>query len=83
MIKKKYKAPKWSALITKKESTRGRPINHITFKGETRTIRNWEKHLGLKPRVLTQRLSRGWSIKDAFTLLKGSYPTQRQEDYSI
>jgi len=35
----------------------------ITYKGETMTATQWGKRLDVNPRMLTERLSRGWSIE--------------------
>jgi hypothetical protein len=33
---------------------------HITYKGETKNITQWALELGIRPVLISQRLSRGW-----------------------
>jgi len=40
----------------------------LTYKGESRTIREWEKHLGFPRTCIWQRLRRGWSIEESLTM---------------
>lgn len=49
--------------------------NHlISFNGETKTIAEWERHLGLYSGAIYERLKSGWSIEHALTVqrLRGS-----------
>lgn len=53
---------RWATPIEQANNTRS---NHfITYKGETKTIANWARSIGLSHEVLRKRLKR-WSIEDA------------------
>lgn len=39
----------------------------ITYKGETKNIKNWAKTLGIPYTALMHRIRKGWSIERAFT----------------
>ena len=55
--------------IPKKEQGRNtRRTKIICYKGEQKTLREWAVCLGLTYNVLQLRLSRGWSIEEAFTI---------------
>lgn len=54
--------------IEKSEQSKNRTTNHyITYNGETKTLTDWAKTLGIKRTTLSGRISRGWSIAEAFT----------------
>lgn len=38
----------------------------VKFNGESHTIKEWSKILGILPQTLTSRLNRGWSLERAF-----------------
>lgn len=40
----------------------------IEWNGETHNVSQWAKILGIKQRTLDERLKRGWSVEDAFTI---------------
>lgn len=40
----------------------------ITYLGETKGIREWERQLGFPKDKITKRLKAGWSVEDAITL---------------
>lgn len=47
----------------------------VTFKGETRSLADWSRHLGILYTVLVTRIRRGWSVEDALTR-----PVARKKD---
>lgn len=51
-----------------------------TINGRTRTLGEWAKTQGLEPRIIRQRLARGWSLHEAFTLPRFwvNHPTKRR-----
>jgi hypothetical protein len=52
---------KWATYTEQANNTRN---NHfLTFNGETLTINQWARKLGIDRRVLTSRLIRGWSVE--------------------
>ena len=54
---------------TRKEQASNTRRNHnITFEGITKTLTQWAEYLGLKQSTIRQRMSRGWSIKQALTI---------------
>ena len=46
---------------------------HITFKGVTKTQREWERSLGLKRGVIYSRIKLGWNIGDALKCKNNKY----------
>ena len=61
--------------VTMMRQNNNRRNNHlITFNGETKTIAEWERHLGLYNGAIYERLKSGWSIEHALTIprLRGS-----------
>ena len=60
----------------------------IEFQGETRTLAEWGRHLGVSADRIKQRLNKlGWSIEKALTMPpdnRGSYPrTEKRGDKGI
>ena len=54
--------------ITMKEQANNTRSNHnITFNGETHSLSEWSRILGIHSHTLSNRIYRGWSIKRAFT----------------
>lgn len=52
---------------------------YITWKGETKYLSEWERHLGFKPGALKKRINRlNWSIERAFT-----QPVRRVQKFQI
>ena len=66
---------------TKSEQANNRRTNHlITWNGETLTISQWEKRLGLPAKQLRTRLSQGWTFDRAVYEPKRPYcPHNRSE----
>ena len=53
--------------ITRQEQNLNKRTNRfITYRGETKTVSQWEKDLGLKRYFLQHRIDRDWDIKDVF-----------------
>jgi hypothetical protein len=44
----------------------------LTYKGETKTVSEWAKHLGFDPKVLYSRIKRGWSTERALETPTGA-----------
>ena len=62
---------KWS---TKKEQNRNRSCNTIlSFNGKQKLICEWAELLGVKDRLITMRLKRGWSIDRALSTERRHY----------
>lgn len=57
---------KWA---TKSEQSNNKRNNKmITYEGETKTLADWAREIGIPYRTLLSRISRyGWSIERAFT----------------
>jgi hypothetical protein len=49
------------------QSNNTRRSRRVTFRGETRTLRDWARHLGLNPDTLYGRLHQGWTVERALT----------------
>ena len=47
----------------------------VTFKGETRSLAEWSRHLGIPYTALVTRIGLGWSVEDALTR-----PVARKKD---
>ena len=45
----------------------------LTFNGETKRVRDWERDLGLYKGAIYSRLSYGWSIEKALSTPRGRY----------
>jgi len=57
---------RWATRI--EQSNNRRSSLHLTFKGETRTAAEWERHLGLPVGIVSTRLKKpGWNIERALT----------------
>jgi ORF019 len=55
---------KW---IPKSEQSKNRDFNNnITYKGETHTLTDWSKKLGINRTTLSGRFIRGWTVEQAF-----------------
>lgn len=54
---------KWST--PKEQSNNTRRNHYIEYKGERKTVTDWEKFLGLNTGTLSTRIWRGWSIEKA------------------
>jgi hypothetical protein len=58
---------RWS---TNKEQARNRRNNHVlTMNGKTASLAEWEEITGIKQSIINRRLKRGWSVKNALTIL--------------
>jgi hypothetical protein len=56
---------------TAKEQAYNRSSNrYLEYNGERHTIKEWSKKIGLAVTTISERLKRGWSIKDTMTLPK-------------
>lgn len=54
---------KWS---TRKEQGNNQRTNHLlTYNNKTQTMAQWAEEIGLNPRTLQTRISRGWNVQDA------------------
>ncbi len=52
------------AFVSKKRQANNRKTNRfIDYKGETMTLADWGRRVGISPIVLLKRLNRGWSIE--------------------
>lgn len=53
---------------TRKQQSNNKSDNHlINFDGETKTIAQWARSLGVKSSLIRSRIHRGWSEKEALT----------------
>jgi len=56
---------------TKLQQDNNRRTNHkILYGGTTKTLTEWARELGIGAHRLSTRLSRGWTIEEAFTIKK-------------
>ena len=56
----------WISSSAQKKNTRR--IHYIEHDGKVMSLADWSKHLGGGPNLVTNRLQRGWSEKDAVTI---------------
>lgn len=61
---------RWANAETQANNKRNNRI--ITFQGETMTLPNWARRVGLEVPTIRRRLDFGWSTMEALTLAKGS-----------
>lgn len=54
-------------ILEKGRLVRQRNTKKYTVNGETKTLLQWAKTLGLNKKTLSNRISRGWSLEDAIT----------------
>lgn len=69
---------KW---VTNTEQSRNRSTNKIiTFNGESLTVTEWGRKLGLNRGAITKRLNGGWSEHKALTTLK--LPRNKRQNFN-
>lgn len=56
---------RWATQLQQNQNSRS--VKHITFRGETKTMREWSRDFGLCQATVSDRLIRGWSIEDSLT----------------
>lgn len=56
---------RWADMSTQANNTRSN--RKITYNGETKTLAEWARIIGVKQNTLLYRLKRGWSIERAFS----------------
>ena len=56
---------RWADMRTQANNTRSN--RKITYNGETKTLAEWARIIGVKQNTLLYRLKRGWSIERAFS----------------
>jgi len=62
---------KWS---TAKQQQRNRKANHmLTFEGQTRCVSEWEEIKGFPPKLIHNRLARGWTVPAAIEQPLGAW----------
>lgn len=71
---------RWTDLETQLNNTSR--SHFITYDGETRTVSQWCRHLGLSEKTVSSRLERGWTPEQAFTAPKHARPNGRHDDIS-
>lgn len=76
--------PKNCCWIPLEEQAKNRRTTRlISFNGETYSIREWSKRLGISESTLYFRLNSGWDIKDAFTIPVGSTQNHKKRKVNI
>lgn len=54
---------------TKKEQARNRRTSRfIEFDGKVKTLAEWSEIYGIHTETISDRIKRGWTLKDAFTV---------------
>ncbi len=56
---------RWATRTEQMKHTR--QTRSVTFQGKTQCLKDWSRELGFSFRALHARLSRGWSVEEAFT----------------
>jgi hypothetical protein len=63
-----YEPGNWRQATWETQQNNTRKNDRIEFRGETKTLSQWARHLGMNRNTLWQRLyTSGWSIERAFT----------------
>lgn len=57
---------RWASWYTQANNSRKNKI--VTFKGESKTVAVWARELNLNYNKLLSRLTKGWTVEDAFTI---------------
>lgn len=70
---------RWATSIEQSNNKRNSHI--ISHNGETRTMTQWAKHLGIRPGTLSERIRKGWSIEDV--LSKPLSPARKLTDEQV
>lgn len=65
-------ATRWSNSSMREERRRMAAKRFITYRGETLSISEWAERLGLRPKVVAERLRKGWSEERAVTTISSS-----------
>ena len=60
----------WADRVTQANNRRN--TLYLTYKGETKTIRQWSKIIKISPKTLDSRMRRGWTDEEIVGLPKGS-----------
>lgn len=60
---------RWATWAQQRRNSSSR-LRIITFNGETKCARDWERQYGLTRGVIRQRIKLGWSIREAILLPK-------------
>lgn len=58
-------------ITIKEQASNTRRNHHITFNGETKTVKEWADKLGINHSTLLERLKRWDSVEEALTIPKG------------
>lgn len=61
---------KWSTRLEQNNNQRSNVI--LTYKGESKTLSQWARHLGISYRTIHHRYRRGWTIEEIMTTPQGS-----------
>lgn len=69
---------------TKTSATPSLGINELTFNGETKSLTEWAKEVGLNRPALYDRINRhGWSVEEALTIPAGGRRKSAKADDQI
>lgn len=71
---------RWAS--TQEQSNNKRNSRKIEYHGETKTLTQWAKCLGINHAMLNRRLELGWSVEDAFKK-ESIIPTRKLNDTQI
>lgn len=72
--------------VTRSEQARNtRRTRHLTHNGRTQCVTDWALELGVRPRNITQRLARGWTVAETLStpFLRKSTPQNLTGPWSV
>jgi hypothetical protein len=63
-----YEPKNWKFSTSVEQNNNRRDNVWLTYRGETKTIAQWAREVGMAMKTLWMRLNRGWSIEEALTI---------------
>lgn len=71
---------RWATQVEQANNTRTNRI--LEWHGESRTVAEWARHLGVNPSMLINRLHKGWNVHDTLSLPTTPFSLRRKVKHS-